>query len=209
MQSETPVLSFIVTVHSNHPILFLTKEGTMKRIIVIAMAFVLAAGIGSAFAAGGPQAGTMGISVGMGDSVFGHRVLPGGGVINDVVDITGKYFMAQDMAVTAGFGLQVDGGDADATYISFSVGARKYLKTADFAPFFGGRFTFAKVEDDVAGTDVDLLDLEAHFGAEYFFSNQFSMEGAVGFGIGQLSFGNADDTYFGTRTLGVKASFYF
>lgn len=183
----------------------------MKRFIILAVAFVMVigVGIGSAFAANSLQSGSMGISVGMGDSAFSHKTLPGGGIINDVVDISGRYFVAKDMAITAGFGLQIDGGDADATYLSISGGFRKYLKADDFAPFFGGKFTFAKVEDDVAGVDVDVLDLEASFGAEYFFSRQFSMEGAIGVGLGQISIGNADDTYFGTRTVGVHANFYF
>jgi len=49
------------------------------------------------------------------------------------------------------------------------------------------------------------------FGAEFFIGKQFSLEGAVGVGLGQASddLSNADDTYFGTRTLGVRANFYF
>lgn len=182
----------------------------MRKIIVIVAALVMVLGLGTAFAANSLNSGSMGISVGVGDSAFSHKTLPGGGTINDVVDISGRYFVQKDMAITAGFGLQSDGGDADATYLSISAGIRKYLKADDFAPFVAGKFTYAKVEDDVAGTDVDLIDLEASFGAEYFFNRQFSMEGAIGLGLGQIDFGPAgDDTYFGTRTVGVFANFYF
>jgi hypothetical protein len=49
------------------------------------------------------------------------------------------------------------------------------------------------------------------FGAEYFIGKQFSLEGSVGLGFGQSRdrLTDADDTYFGTRTVGVRANFYF
>lgn len=180
----------------------------MKKLVIFAVALVMVFSVGSAFAANALKSGSMGVSVGMGDSIFG-KTLPPDTVVNPVVNISGRYFASNDLAITGGFGLQTDGGDADGTYLSFSAGVRKYLKTSDFAPFVGGKFTFATVEDDVADFDADLFDLEASFGAEYFFSEQFSMEGAVGIGFGQLSSDDFDDTYFGTRTIGVFANLYF
>ncbi len=163
----------------------------------------------SAFAANSLQQGAKGISVGMGDSVFSNNVIPGGGVINNVVNVSGRYFVAGDMAITGGFGLQLDGGDADATYFSISAGFRKYLKVDDFAPFVNGKFTYANVEDDNTNTDVEVIDLEASIGAEYFLNKQFSLEGAIGVGLGEIDNDGDDDTYFGTRTVGVRANFYF
>jgi hypothetical protein len=178
----------------------------MKRIIIIAlaMAMVISAGIGSAFAANSLQDGNMSISVGMGDSIFGT-------VGVDVIDISGRYLITKDMAIIGGFGLRTDGGDADATYLSFTGGVRKYLKTDDFAPFASAQLTIAMEEDDVANTDQTAFDLSVLFGAEYFLGKQFSLEGAVGVGFGQISddVADADDRYFGTRTVGVKANFYF
>lgn len=185
----------------------------MKRIIIIASALVIALGIGigSASAAGNMQQGTLGFSVGVGDSVFSHKAMPGDVVINDVVDISGKYFIQHDMALIVGFGFQTDGGDADATYYSVSGGIRKYLKTDDFAPFIGGKLLLARAKNDNTGFDATVIDLEANFGAEYFFSKNFSLEGAIGLGLGQINYDNPDrdDNYFGTRTVGVKANFYF
>ncbi len=180
----------------------------MRKIIIIAVALVMVVGIGSAFAANSLQTGSMGVSVGMGDSIFGKAVPPDT-ITNNVVTISGRYFIAKDMAITGGFGFQSDGGDADASFISISAGFRKYLKTDDFAPFINGKFTYAKEKDDVTGFDADVKDFEASFGAEYFFSKGFSLEGAIGVGFGVLTVNDLDDTYFGTRTVGVFANFYF
>lgn len=178
----------------------------MKRIITVVLAFalVLGFGIGSAMAAHSLQKGNMSVSVGLGDSIFETS-----GV--NVIDLSGRYLIKRDFAIIGGFGLQIDGGDADATYLSFKGGVRKYLKTDDFAPFFGGQLKIVMDQDDVANTDVTIFDLSAVLGAEVFLNKQFSMEGAVGVGFGQVSddVANTDDTYFGTRTVGIRANLYF
>lgn len=177
---------------------------------VLVAALVISMGAGSAFAAGSAREGSFGISVGMGDSVFSNNALPNGVVIANVVDIAGRYMMTNDMALLAGFGMQVDAGDADSTYLSIMFGARKYLKSAEFSPFVEGKLQFVNVDgDNPTPADVTIVDLSGNFGAEYFFSSQFSMEGSVGFGFGQYDDGTIKDTYFGTRTVGVHANFYF
>ncbi len=189
----------------------------MKRIVIIAAALVMVIGlgIGSAFAANSLQQGSFGFSVGMGDSIFGHKASPeANAFVNDVVNLEGRYFITKDMAITAGFGVQSDGGDADGTYFSITGGFRKYLKTDDFAPFVGGQLAITSVkasENNVDTVDLTVIDLSAMFGAEYFIGKQFSLEGSVGIGFGQAKddIANRDDTYFGTRTVGVKANFYF
>jgi hypothetical protein len=119
--------------------------------------------------------------------------------------------VSKDLAVYGGFGLQIDSGDADGTYLSLTAGVRKYLRVDDFAPFVAGQFSFISVDRDepLPAADLDVIDFAALFGAEYFVGKQFSLEGAIGFGFGQASSGNVDDTYFGTRTVGVHANFYF
>ena len=187
----------------------------MKRLVIIAVVVVMAVtmGMGSAFAANDLQQGKMGISVGMGDSVFSHKAMPEStGLINDVVDVNGRFFIAKDLAVTAGIGLQVDGGDAKGTYFSINGGIRKYLKVDDFAPFIGGQVTIVSSNVD-SNNNVTLFDLAGMFGAEYFMNKQFSLEGAVGIGLGsadvKVAGTSTTDTYFGTRTVGVRANFYF
>lgn len=186
----------------------------MKRLVIIAMALVLVAGIGvgSASAANSLQSGNFNISVGMGDSVFNQKPA----VSMDVVDLSARYLVTNDLAIVGGLGFQIGGGDIDSTYFSFTGGVRKYLKTADFSPFVGGQLTYAsyKAEDDFGVTtdDQSIFDLSAMFGAEYFLGPQFSLEGSVGIGFGQFTddtVANGDETYFGTRTVGVKANFYF
>lgn len=185
----------------------------MKKLIVVAVAVVMMMGLaGSAFAANSLQKGKFGISVGMGDSVFSHKAIPNvDAVVNDVVDINGRFFASNDMAIYGGFGLQTDGGDADGTYLSLTIGARKYLKVDDFAPFVGGQLSYITVKSDPNIVDLSVIDLAAMFGAEFFVGKQFSLEGAIGVGLGQASddLTNSDDTYFGTRTIGVRANFYF
>jgi hypothetical protein len=167
---------------------------------------------GTAFAANSLNNGAAAISVGMGDSIFSNTAFPMvAAMVNNVVDIKGRFFIAKDMALYGGFGLQTDGGDADGTYIGLSVGMRKYLKTTDFAPFVAGQLSIASVDDGAA--KLSIFDLAALFGAEVFLAQQFSLEGAIGFGLGQAKenpgTGSVTDTYFGTRTVGVKANFYF
>ncbi len=186
----------------------------MKRLIIIVLTLVMAAGIGvgTASAANSLEQGNINISVGMGDSIFNNKEA----VVMDIVDLSARYLVMKDLAIVGGFGLQVGGGDIDSTYFSFTGGVRKYLNTNDFAPYVGGQLTYAtvKVENDLGATIVDqsIVDLSAMFGAEYFVGPQFSFEGSVGIGFGQSSDDtvvNGDETYFGTRTVGVKANFYF
>jgi len=189
----------------------------LKKLIVVAVAVVMMMGLaGSAFAANSISQGSKGISVGMGDSYFAHKITPVDGFLaQDVVDISGRYFIGKDMALYGGFGLQLNSGDVEGTYLGFTVGIRKYLSTNDFAPFFGGQLTYAQADaDNAAGVtvmDVSIFDLSALFGAEYFFSKNFSVEGAIGLGLGQWNddAANTDGTYLGTRTVGVHANFYF
>jgi Outer membrane protein beta-barrel domain len=191
----------------------------MKRIVIIAFALAMVAGIGvgSASAANSLQQGNLSIGVGMGDSIFSHKTVPAANsIVNDVVDINARYLVTKDLAIIGGFGLQVDGGDADATYFSFTAGVRKYLKTDDFAPFVGGQLTYAAVtakegNPSVKTVDLSVIDLSAVVGAEYFVGKQFSLEGSVGVGFGQArnKLTDVDDTYFGTRTVGVRANYYF
>jgi hypothetical protein len=191
----------------------------MKKptIIALALAMVAGIGIGSASAANSLQQGKLSVGVGMGDSVFSHKtVASSNGIVNDVVDINARYLVTKDLAIVGGFGLQVDGGDADATYFSFTAGVRKYLKTDDFAPFVGGQLTYAAVtakegDPSVKTADLSIIDFSVMVGAEYFVGKQFSLEGSVGLGFGQSrdKLTDNDDTYFGTRTVGVQANFYF
>jgi hypothetical protein len=188
----------------------------MKRLVIIALALVLVAGIGigTASAANSLAQGNISVGVGMGDSFFNHSsefFAP-----TDVLNLNARYLITKDLAIVGGFGFQVGGGDIDSTYFSFTGGVRKYLSTADFAPFVGGQLTYAAYEEEnnlgVTTDDVSMIDLSAMFGAEYFVGPKFSLEGSVGIGFGQFNDdinANSDRTVFGTRSVGVKANFYF
>jgi hypothetical protein len=184
----------------------------MKKVVLIvaAAAVIMGLGIGSASAASGSnslKSGTVGFNVGFGDSVFGNV---------GVVTISGKYFFQDNFAIVAGVGVQESSGDLDAKFFSLSGGARYYLRTDDFSPFVEGKFSYEDENIDITGvrTDQTALDFAAVVGAEYFLHKQFSIEGAVGLGFGTITVKNPglpdqDVTYFGTRTVGVSANFYF
>ena len=175
----------------------------MRKLIVVALSVVIIMGIGIGNTSA--QTSTMdrqiGISVGLGNSVFGDTD-------NSIIDITGRYRIAYDISLLAGFGFETHSGDADGSYFSISIGARKYLSTNDFAPFIDGKLSY--VTQDVDG-DTDIIDLTVGFGAEYFLHKQFSVEGSIGIGFGVEDDNDThdDDIYFGTRTIGVRANFYF
>ncbi|MDH4161098.1 MAG: hypothetical protein OEW15_00195 [Nitrospirota bacterium] len=183
-----------------------------KGLLFLLAGLIVVVMSGSAFAANSLNSGSKAISVGMGDNIFSHKAIPNvDAVINDVVDISGRFMVSNDVALYGGFGLQTDGGDADGTYLSLTVGFRKYTKVADLAPFVAAQLSYITVKSDPNIVDLSVIDAACLFGAEYFLGAQFSFEGAVGVGIGQYSndLNNADDTYFGTRTVGVRANFYF
>ncbi len=183
----------------------------MKKfaIIILALIAVSGFGAGSAFAAANSlRAGSLGFNVGFGDSVLGN---------NGVVTITGKYFITNDLAIVGGVGSQYSSGDLDKDFTSVSAGARKYLRNDDFAPFIEGKFTYAHEKNTVTDNiDRTALDLSFIFGGEYFLHKQFSIEAGVGLGFGTAEIKqpataatSQDYTYFGTRTVGVSANFYF
>lgn len=186
----------------------------MKKLAIAAMAVVLIMGLGAGSASAASsssssslKAGTLGFNVGFGDSVFGN---------NGVVTISGKYFITSDLAIVGGVGSQFSSGDLDSDFSSLSGGARKYFRTDDFSPFVEGKFTYAHEKNTVDNNiDKTAFDLSFIFGGEYFLHRQFSIEAGVGVGFGTVSVKSPtsapsqDYTYFGTRTVGVSANFYF
>ena len=175
----------------------------MRKLVIVSLSVVIimGVGVGNALADNSLTDGTIGISVGFGDSVFGD-------INESIIDITGKYLITNDIALLAGFGFETHSGDADGSYLGLTVGVRKYLKTDDFALFIDGKLSY--ITQDVAG-DTDIIDISAGLGAEYFLHKQFSIEASVGlgFGVEDNNVTNKDDVYLGTRTIGVKANFYF
>jgi hypothetical protein len=165
-----------------------------KQILAVVVAImVLGIGVGSASAAYMMKAGSAGINVD----------------VNDGTMITGKVFVMPSLAILAGFGLGVNGGDTSGTDIGVMVGARKYLKMEDFAPFVGGTVLYTTAQKG----DQKEADLLAEAGAEYFFYKQFSVEGKIGFGYlsTEQKIGNATikNNTVGTKRYGVSFNYYF
>jgi hypothetical protein len=166
----------------------------MKKLALAGAALVLAMSAGSASAANSLNAGTIGLNVDTYDSFV----------------INGKYLVSKDLAVLGGFGIAIAGGDAKGTDTGFLIGVRKYLKTDDFAPFVGGRFTYLSTNDSTTTG----LQFIGEVGAEYFLGKQFSLEGRVGFGYSSVETEVAPTitskvTSIGTSTATISANFYF
>ncbi len=173
----------------------------MKKLIIVAGIFLLIASMAiPAMAADNSlKQNTFGLSIGFNN-----------GTLHDAATISGRYFLMDTMAVTADFGFESQSGDRSGDFFAIAVGIRKYLKKADFAPFVGASIRY---ENDRISTRKDMIGLFGDFGAEYFFSKEFSVEGAVGIGISQVEDKTVnpsqDYTVFGTTVSGVRANFYF
>jgi hypothetical protein len=193
----------------------------MKKFTIAAAAVVTLMGLaGSAMAANSLAQGSTAVSIGFGDSALNNVANPTDAQPrNPIVDISGRYFLTKDMALTGGLGFQMNSGDLDGTYLSFNAGIRRYFKTDDFAPFVGAQLsyiTYDAEQKNAAGVSVTYADYSAFevaglFGAEYFFSKSFSIEGTIGvaIGSGKDDVSGNDTTYIGTRNMGVRANFYF
>ncbi len=177
----------------------------MKKITpVVVAALALAISASSAYAANSLSKGTMGLNVGVGGF---SSLNPTTGMSEDGgFIVNGKYFIQSDMAILGGFGFGARGGDtAKGTDVGLIVGARKYLRVADFAPFVGGRLTYTSTQDATVKT----TQIMGEGGAEYFLAKQFSFEGRAGFGYESIDAGGVKNTRFGTTTLGIGFNFYF
>ena len=169
----------------------------MKRTIIVALVsiMILSIGVGSASAVNSLKQGTVGLNVN----------------VNDDFLLSGKYFIMKDVAVLAGLGIGIKGGDAKGTDIGLGAGARKYLKTDDFAPFVGGFLLYSSTRDSNQKT----LSLMGEFGAEYFLHKEFSIEGSAGFGYQEtktsppVSNPSQKETTIGTHRFGLSLNFYF
>ena len=185
----------------------------MKKIALVGTTLALAIAAGSTSAASaapaaGPVAGNFGINVAFAPEV---SAIPLDYFVN------GKYFISKNMAVLAGVGLQLNDSGAPANSKSTNVGImggfRYYLKTDELAPFVGGRLRYASAR--VGANDVSAFELGVQMGAEYYFSQHFSVEGSF-----MLGYSSADAkpvgggtsvkaTSFGSSMPTVSANFYF
>ncbi len=185
----------------------------MKKFVKVssAVALALGLGMGSAHAENSLQSGNFALNVSVSDYFMSGAVSNTNANTSTPFMINGKVMVANDMAITAGIGLGIWGGDAPSkgTDIGIKGGFRKYLKTADFAPFFGANLQYISYNDSNSKD----LKLMAEFGGEYFLSRQFSIEGAAraGFAQHEDTFGatTTKTNMFGTFGAGLSVNYYF
>lgn len=172
----------------------------MKKVVLSVVASVMVMG-STAFAGGN--------SLGEGSKSLGFETA------NSRTMVIGKYGISQDMAVVGGFGFSSTSSNAPGasgvTELGLAVGARKYLKVDDFAPFVGGSLAYTSNPNGVK--DSSSLGIQVDFGAEYFLAKQFSLEGSVGIAYGSATtkVGTTDvtNTSFGTTRSAIGANLYF
>lgn len=182
----------------------------MKHYAKILAAVAVLGFAGAAQAENSLKAGSMALNVTVFDGTSAAvQSSVTNGSADDLFVIQGKYFLQKDLAILAGVGIGIKGGDAKGTDFGIRAGARKYLKTADFAPFIGGYFSYTSTQD----SNIKSTQIMGEFGAEYFFSKQFSVEGAAraGYMSGEDSTGATTykATNIGTASAGVSFNFYF
>jgi hypothetical protein len=142
------------------------------------------------------------------------------GIVDSDIEISGRFFLQNDLAVLGGVGLAHSDNDESTTDYSLSAGIRKYIVKAELAPFVGGEISYHRNGFVVVnagpggGTDVEsekTFEIAGVFGAEYFFTKQVSAEAQVGIGISDVknvSGSGADETRIGTFSSGVTVNFY-
>jgi len=174
----------------------------MKKIASVVATLALAIFASGAYAANSLSKGTFGLNVGTGaiDRSTTRPVDDFGFIVN------GKYFIQSDLAILGGLGFgSLGGGRIIKNKNGLIIGARKYLHVADFAPFVGGRLTYASTDDGTVKT----TSIVGEGGAEYFLAKQFSFEGRVGFGYESQDQGGVKNNRFGTKTMSISFNFYF
>jgi len=139
----------------------------------------------------------------MGSAAAGQNVqIPAAPVVR------GKFFMGSDFAILAGGAISTLSGDVSGSILNFQGGVRKYFSTGDFAPFAGGGLSFTTYTPD-QGDAWNALEISGEFGAEYFFSSQFSIDAALRAGLTNADAGGTSATSFGTLGTQINANYYF
>lgn len=123
--------------------------------------------------------------------------------------LSGRYFPFDRMALLAEAGLRTVSNENSGIDYRLGAGIRKYiLVDGSLAPFLGARFSFFSNYIEATDENNNGVDLDAHFGAEYFLSDRFSVEASMGVGFQTITAGE-DHTVFGTARSSLGANFYF
>jgi len=138
----------------------------MKKIVLVVLAAALFMGIGIQNASAAAKKVQSSASTSGSSEDYSIKKGTFGFGVDTSTDmfIHGKYFVMNDLAIVAGFGLGIKGADDKGTDVAIGGGARKYFKAGDLAPFVGGFLTYASTKD----SNVKDLGIFAEGGAEYF-----------------------------------------
>jgi hypothetical protein len=181
----------------------------MKKFVLVALAAALFLGIGIQNASADNSLKQGALSLGI--AVAAPISNPVTASSSAIPVVQGKYMLTKDLGLLAGLGFAAKGGDLDGTDLEMYVGARKYLKVADVAPFAGAKIAYDSRDD--GATEVSFFTVAVELGAEAFLLKQFSIEGSVGFGYvtgdSKTAGVKRDGSSFGTTSAGVSVNYYF
>jgi hypothetical protein len=123
--------------------------------------------------------------------------------------LSGRFFPADRLAIIAEGGISAISNDDSGADYSIGAGIRKYiLVDTNLAPFLGAAITFFSDYLEATDKNEDGVEMNVHFGAEYFFGDRFSVEGSMGIAFETITTGE-DHTRFGTARSALGANFYF
>ncbi len=151
----------------------------------------------------GPRAGAFGISSG-----FSGNAVPGG--VGGSVPTFGLRYLATDsMALRFDVGAGLGFGNTFLFGFGVGFGVEAYLGSAEkpLRPFLGGGVDLGMPLSREFGNLS--LAFELGGGAEYFFSDHFSLQGRLMLGLPIADLEDADQLSLTTFTPGLRANFYF
>lgn len=139
------------------------------------------------------------------NSLKKHETALSFSIAEEGIDLSGRHFIGDDLAVLALFGFQVTSNDE--SRFDIGVGIRKYLLKADLAPFIGTDVAYLSSETPKGDTQSEFA-VDVHFGAEYFFHKRVSAEAKMGIEASSVSDGE-DQASFRTFISAAGLNFYF
>jgi hypothetical protein len=149
-------------------------EVPMKKIVLVILAVVLVSSL--TFAEGGATAGQFGLQTGL--------VFTGVG-LGFVGDIGAKYIVTDNIALRAALGLRNISSGGDSTTL-FDLGAGfeyHFGGKGGVSPYAGAEISYSGASFSVGGDTPIEFGLGGVFGAEYFFSSNFSWAGEARLGF--------------------------
>ncbi len=166
----------------------------MKRLLLPILVLVLVGYL--AFAEGAPKGGEFGIQGGVNFTSLGF------GAFNPNGSLGAKYFVNDNIALRAGFGIVNNSAAGGNTGYTLGAGFEYHFAgKGGVSPYIGAALSYSGESLSGGAPSQSDLGIKAVFGGEYFFSNNFSWAGELG--LGYDSFYNPGPPATTTTSIGT------